>query len=72
MSDGFDDKVQGGAKDLGGKVQEGIGNVTGDRELQAEGTANQIEGKGQQAVGNVKDAADNIGDALKGVFRGDD
>ncbi|MEA2573717.1 MAG: hypothetical protein QOH93_1015 [Chloroflexia bacterium] len=72
MSDGFGDKVQGGAKDLGGKVEEGIGNVTGDREMQAEGTANQVEGKGQQAIGNVKDAAGNVGDALKGVFRGDD
>ena len=72
MSEGFGDKVQGEAKEFGGKVQEGIGNVSGDRELQAEGTANQVEGAGQQAVGNVKDAADNIGDALKGVFRGDD
>lgn len=72
MSEGFGDKVQGEAKELGGKVQEGIGNATGDRDLQAEGTANQVEGAGQQAVGNVKDAADNIGDTLKGVFRGDD
>ena len=71
MSDGFNDKVSGGAKDLGGKVQEGIGDFTGDRELQAEGTANQVEGHGQQAIGNVKDAAGNAGDAIKDVFDGD-
>ncbi|MDQ3930876.1 MAG: CsbD family protein [Chloroflexota bacterium] len=72
MGEGFGDKVQGGAKELGGNIQEGVGRATGDRDMQAEGTANQVEGAGQQAVGNVKDAADNIGDALKGVFRGDD
>ena len=72
MSEGLGDKVQGDAKELGGNIQEGVGNATGDRELQAEGTANQVEGAGQQAVGNVKDAAENVGDALKGVFRGDD
>ena len=71
MSDGLGDKIQGGAKDLGGNIQEGIGNATGDREMQAEGTANQVEGKGQQAVGNVKDAAGNVGDAIKDVFQGD-
>ena len=72
MGEGFGDKVQGGAKELGGNIKEGIGDATGDRELQAEGTANKVEGAGQQAVGNVKDAAGNVGDALKGVFRGDD
>ena len=72
MSEGLGDKVQGSAKELGGNIQEGVGKATGDRETQAEGTANQVEGAGQQAVGNVKDAAGNVGDALKGVFRGDD
>lgn len=72
MSEGFGDKVQGGAKELGGNIQEGIGRATGDRELQAEGTANEVEGAGQQAIGNVKDAAENVGDAIKGAFRGND
>lgn len=71
MSDGFGDKVQGEAKELGGNIQEGIGNVTGDRDMQAEGNANQVEGAGQQAVGNIKDAAGNVGDAIKDVFQGD-
>jgi uncharacterized protein YjbJ (UPF0337 family) len=71
MSDGLGDKVKGEAKEVGGKAQEGIGNVTGNSDLQAEGQANQVEGKGQQVVGNVKDAADNIGDAIGEVFDGD-
>ncbi len=71
MSEGFGDKVQGEAKELGGNIQEGVGNVTGDRELQAEGTANQVEGAGQQAVGNVKDAVGNAGGAIKEALDGD-
>lgn len=68
MSDGFGDKVTGDAKELGGKVQEGVGNLTGDTETQARGEANQAEGKGQQMVGGVKDAIgdakDKVGDAM--------
>ena len=44
MSDGLGDKVKGEAKEVGGKAQEGIGNVTGNPDLQAEGQANQVEG----------------------------
>ncbi|HYP40491.1 MAG TPA: CsbD family protein [Chloroflexia bacterium] len=71
MSDGLGDNVKGNAKEIGGKAQEGLGDVTGNTDLQAEGQANQLEGKGQQVVGNVKNAADNIGDAIGDVFDGD-
>jgi uncharacterized protein YjbJ (UPF0337 family) len=71
MSDGLGDKLKGEAKEVGGKAQEGLGDVTGNTDMQAEGQANQVEGKGQQVVGNVKDAADNIGDAIGEVFDGD-
>jgi uncharacterized protein YjbJ (UPF0337 family) len=50
------DRVDGAAKNLGGKAKEAAGKVTGDSKLQAEGKADQMGGKVQNAVGGVKDA----------------
>lgn len=50
------DRIAGAAKNLGGKIKEAAGKVTGDEKLKAEGRADQIEGKIQNAVGGVKDA----------------
>ncbi|MGV8930379.1 MAG: CsbD family protein [Brevundimonas sp.] len=49
------DRIEGAAKNMGGKVKEAAGNVTGDEKLKAEGKADQVEGKVQNAVGGVKD-----------------
>lgn len=50
------DRVEGSATNLGGKVKEGAGKLTGDEKLKNEGVADQIKGKVQNAVGSVKDA----------------
>ena len=50
------DRVEGAAKNIGGKIKEGVGKVTGDEKLKAEGRAEQVEGKVQNTVGGVKDA----------------
>ncbi len=50
------DRVEGSATNLGGKVKEGAGKVTGDEKLRNEGLADQAKGKIQNAVGSVKDA----------------
>lgn len=49
------DRIEGAAKNLGGKAKEFAGKVTGDEKLKAEGKADQIEGKVQNAVGGLKD-----------------
>lgn len=49
------DRIEGAAKNIGGKLKEGIGNLTGDEKLKAEGKADQIEGKAQNAIGGIKD-----------------
>ena len=49
------DRFEGTARDLGGRVQEGIGNLTGDTKTQAEGMYNQAAGQAQQAVGQMSD-----------------
>ncbi|OYX55890.1 MAG: CsbD family protein [Brevundimonas subvibrioides] len=50
------DRIEGAAKNMGGKIKEGVGNVTGDEKLKAEGKAEQVEGKIQNTIGGIKDA----------------
>ena len=50
------DRIEGAAKNIGGKIKEGFGNLTGDEKLKAEGKADQVEGKVQNAVGGAKDS----------------
>jgi len=50
------DRVEGAAKNIGGKIKEAAGNVTGDEKLKAEGKADQFGGKVQNTVGGVKDS----------------
>lgn len=50
------DRVEGAAKNMGGKFKEAAGNVTGDEKLKAEGKAEQVEGKIQNTVGGIKDS----------------
>jgi len=49
------DRVEGSAKNLGGKIKEAAGKVTGDEKLKREGQADQVAGKVQNAVGGIKD-----------------
>jgi uncharacterized protein YjbJ (UPF0337 family) len=59
-----EDQVKGTLKDIGGKIQETAGKVTGSTETQAKGLANQVEGKTQANLGDakevVKDKIDKI------------
>ena len=53
------DKMKNKAEELTGKGKEGVGNATGDRDLQAEGQADQVSG-------NLKQAGEKVKDAFKG------
>ena len=50
------DTLGGEGRDLGGKVKETAGNLTGDSALQGEGLTDQVTGKLQKALGNARDA----------------
>jgi uncharacterized protein YjbJ (UPF0337 family) len=56
------DRIEGSAKQAGGAIKEGVGKVTGDAKLEAEGSAEKAAGKVQNAIGGAKDA---VRDALK-------
>ena len=52
-----EDRIEGSAKNLGGKIKEGVGKVTGDEKLRREGQADQVKGRAENAIGGIKDAA---------------
>jgi uncharacterized protein YjbJ (UPF0337 family) len=51
-------QVKGTAKDVAGKVQRKVGELTGNETQQAKGAARQMEGKVQKGAGNVEQALD--------------
>ena len=60
-----EDRVAGTATNLGGKVQQGIGRVTGDTKSQVEGVVNQAAGAAQDLYGQAKDTASDAAEAVR-------
>ena len=50
------DKVKGVANEAVGNIKQGIGKVTGNDKLRAEGVVQEKKGEVQKAVGDTKDA----------------
>jgi uncharacterized protein YjbJ (UPF0337 family) len=51
MNDGF----EGSAREMGGRVQEKVGDVLGDAKTQASGLYNQAAGQAQQQAARLSD-----------------
>jgi uncharacterized protein YjbJ (UPF0337 family) len=51
-------QVKGTAKGVAGKVQQKVGEITGNKSQQVKGAAKQVEGAVQKGVGNVEQALD--------------
>jgi uncharacterized protein YjbJ (UPF0337 family) len=51
----MDDRIEGTAREFGGRVQEGAGDMTGDSKTQAQGLYNQVSGQAQQATAQFSD-----------------
>ena len=49
-------RVKGALDKAKGAVKKGVGDLTGDEKLKAEGTADKVKGKAESAVGGVKDS----------------
>jgi uncharacterized protein YjbJ (UPF0337 family) len=52
-----EDRVEGAAKNLRGKVKEGVGKAVGDEKLRREGQVDQVKGRAENAIGGIKDKA---------------
>ena len=48
-------QMEGSAKDIAGKVQQKVGQITGSSKQQVKGAAKQVEGKVQRGVGDVEE-----------------
>ena len=56
----LENRIKATVKNVEGKVQEVVGEVTGDPKTQLEGEAKQAEAKARHMVENVKDEAKEI------------
>jgi uncharacterized protein YjbJ (UPF0337 family) len=59
-----ENRLEGTTRNLGGKIQEGIGRATGDTKTKAEGLVNQAAGTAQDLYGQTADAARQTATAL--------
>jgi uncharacterized protein YjbJ (UPF0337 family) len=52
-----EDRIEGSARIVGGKVQEAAGRLAGDAKTRVEGEVNQAAGRAQDLFGQARDAA---------------
>jgi uncharacterized protein YjbJ (UPF0337 family) len=60
-----EDRIAGTARNVGGKVQEGFGRVTGDAKSQADGLVNQAAGAAQDFYGQAKETASDAAQVVR-------
>lgn len=56
------DQIKGSAKVAEGKIQQGVGKITGSEKQQAKGLLKQAAGKAEKTYGDAKQAAKNVAD----------
>lgn len=59
------DKVKGHGKELLGTAKAKVGDLVGNRELQAKGEMQKADGKADRIKGEIKDKARDVKDAVK-------
>ncbi len=65
-----DQRIEGAATELEGKVQSGLGRLTGDDRLQLEGKLNEVKGKALDTYGRVIDGLDGLVDKAPAQYQG--
>jgi uncharacterized protein YjbJ (UPF0337 family) len=68
MGSGTGDKAEGKWDEVKGKVKEGVGDATDDRDLEDEGKVDQAKGKTKQAWGDAKNAGQKVKEGIKDAF----
>jgi uncharacterized protein YjbJ (UPF0337 family) len=59
------DRVEGTARNVGGKIEEGFGKATGDLKSQAEGRLKQAAGAAQDMYGQAREVAGEAADTVR-------
>ena len=60
-----DDRLSGSAKNIGGKVEEGFGRVTGDLKTELQGKGKQMEGTLQDVYGQAKETTADAAEVIR-------
>jgi uncharacterized protein YjbJ (UPF0337 family) len=58
-------RVAGAARNVGGRVEEGLGRVTGDAKSQVHGVLDQAQGTAENLYGQAKDAASSAAEGVR-------
>ncbi|KAA0108049.1 CsbD family protein [Methylobacterium sp. P1-11] len=64
------DRITGAAKELGGKVQGAVGDLTGSQRDSVEGRARQAAGQAENLYGQAKDTVRDIGGKIRDTVGG--
>jgi len=64
-----ENRIEGTARNVGGKVQEGVGRATGDVKTKTEGVINQAAGAAQDLYGQTADVARETATTLDNWLR---
>jgi uncharacterized protein YjbJ (UPF0337 family) len=65
-----DQRIEGAADTVTGKVQSGLGRMTGDSKLQLDGKLNEVKGKAKDAYGRVIDGLDGLVEKAPAQYQG--
>lgn len=60
-----ENRAEGTIRNIGGKVQEGLGRATGDAKTQAQGVINQASGAAQDLYGQAKDTVTDAAETAR-------
>jgi uncharacterized protein YjbJ (UPF0337 family) len=69
---GYDEKTGNKIDDLSGKAKEGVGKVTGNERLKAEGETDQAKTSVKEGVRKVKEGLSGMKDSLEDDDKKDD
>lgn len=62
-------RIEGTAREYGGRFQQGVGTITGDANTRAEGSVNEAAGAAQQLYGQTADKARQAATTFDSWFR---
>ncbi len=64
-----DQRIEGAANGVGGKLKSGLGNLTGDTKLQVEGKLDEVKGKALDYYGRALDKLDTLSERAPADLR---
>ncbi len=63
------DRIKGAAEEALGNVKQGVGNVTGNEQMQAEGKATELKGEARQEGAKAAERAEGLGEEVGGNIK---